>query len=344
MIELALSQSLATSEATPLDEWRAVARSADEAGLSFVGMADVVTRNFEMTVGLTLLALSTSSIRIASTVTNPLLRHPGVNAAAFASLQHITGGRMIFGISTGDSVLHNLGLGRATLADVRDHVETFRSLLATGRAVYRGRETRLPWAPAIVERPVPVFLAAKGPKSLRLAGEIADGVLTGQGFDPAVVDETLAHVRAGAEAAGRDAGEIEVWFQAPVAIDSDPARAIDAVLGDAVAAIRMPGWCGALTSPAVPEDVKERIRVLRARYDVGQHAASGNTNVGLAAELGLEEFLAGWLAVAGTEEDVVRRFRELEALGVRRLYVTNAAPDPRALLARLTRVRLATGA
>lgn len=101
MIELAISHSLATSEATPLEGWRGFAREVDEAGLSFIGMADVVTRNFEMTVGLTALALSTERTRIASTVTNPLIRHPGVNAAAFASLQRISGGRMIFGIGTG---------------------------------------------------------------------------------------------------------------------------------------------------------------------------------------------------------------------------------------------------
>jgi hypothetical protein len=47
----------------------------------------------------------------------------------------------------------------------------------------------------------------------------------------------------------------------------------------------MPGWCAALTSPVVPEAVKEGIRTLRARYDLGQHPASGNTSARQADEL-----------------------------------------------------------
>lgn len=342
MIELAISQSLATSEATPIVAWRAFARRADEAGLSFVGMADVVTRNFELTVGLTALALSTERIRVVSTVTNPLLRHPGVTAAAFASLQRISGGRMALGIGTGDSVLHNLGLRPARLAEVREHVEVFRSLLATGRAVYRGSECRLPWAPELAPAGVPVFLAAKGPKALRLAGEIADGVLTGQGFSPDVVEQTLAYVREGAEATGREADDVEVWFHAPVAVDDDPEAARDAVLGDAVAAARMPGWCAALTSPAVPDEIRAAVGRLRERYDLSTHAARSSSNARLALDEGLADFLARWYGIAGTAEEVAGRFRELEAIGVRRLYVATASEDPLALLDGVLRARALT--
>jgi 5,10-methylenetetrahydromethanopterin reductase len=307
-------------------------------------MADVVTRNFEMTVGLTALALSTTKTRIASTVTNPLVRHPGVNAAAFASLQKISGGRMIFGIATGHSMVTNLGLRRARLDEVREHVDAFRALLERGHTVYRGRECRVPWAPELVEKRVPVFIAAEGPKALRCAGEIADGVLTGRGFARDIVEETLADIRRGADAAGRNPNDIEVWFHAPVAVHDDPTSAMNAVLGDAVNAIAMPGPCTALTSSEVSDETKRRIRRLRERYNPARHAARGDENARLAREEGLDAFLAAWFAIAGTPEDAARRIREVEALGVDRLYVTTATSDPHQLLTRLLEAhRLSNG-
>jgi alkanesulfonate monooxygenase SsuD/methylene tetrahydromethanopterin reductase-like flavin-dependent oxidoreductase (luciferase family) len=64
---------------------------ADEAGMSFIGARDIMNRNYECYVLMTMLAMTTSRARFMSTVTNT--RHPAVAAASWASLQDLSDGR-----------------------------------------------------------------------------------------------------------------------------------------------------------------------------------------------------------------------------------------------------------
>ena len=333
-----VSQSLVTSERTPVDEWCALARSADDAGADCIGFADALTRNFELTVGLTLLATATTRARIVSTVTNPVARHPAVVAAAFASLQLVSGGRMALGISTGDSGVRNLGADPARLEDVTEFIRTFRELLQRGESVYRGRTCRLPWAPEEVA-PVPVFMAARGKRSLDLAGRIADGVLTGQGLTASIVAETLERIDRGSQAAGRQ--RPEVWFHAPVCIDADRDAAEAAVLGDVVGAARMPGWCPALEESSDPR-TRAGIARIREEYNLAGHMAVGGENARLVDSLELRRYLVDTFAVVGGRDEVAARLRELESRGVERLFVTTSSmPDPDETFAALQEIALA---
>ncbi|MHB1594340.1 MAG: LLM class flavin-dependent oxidoreductase, partial [Streptosporangiaceae bacterium] len=84
------------------------------------------------------------------------------------------------------------------------------------------------WLPAAHLRfdgpPVPIYLAAMGPRMLALAGEVADGAL-GLSFPPERAPAAAALVRAGAEAAGRDPAAIDVPACFWCSVDDDPERA-----------------------------------------------------------------------------------------------------------------------
>jgi alkanesulfonate monooxygenase SsuD/methylene tetrahydromethanopterin reductase-like flavin-dependent oxidoreductase (luciferase family) len=79
-----------------------------------------------------------------------------------------------------------------------------------------------------VQRPLPIYLAAMGPKNLALAGEIADGCI-GFLFDPAHGAETRAALKEGADRSGRDLEGFDLAVTTQVRVDDDLDAALDAM-------------------------------------------------------------------------------------------------------------------
>ena len=75
------------------------------------------------------------------------------------------------------------------------------------------------------DEPVPIYVAASGPLAAKLAGRAGDGFICTSGKDPALYEELLANVAAGAEAAGRDPGAIRRMIEIKVSYDRDRERA-----------------------------------------------------------------------------------------------------------------------
>ena len=154
---------------------------------------------------LTMAALSTTRLRIGTAVTNPLSRHPAVTAVAAATVDEISGGRFILGIGAGDRPLLALGLTPSRLGDLGAAVEDIRRLWrgetvdADGAGfAFRNAHLRIPARPDL-----PVYLSASGPKTLALAGGMADGVLILTGLFGAAAEWAVSCVRRGADDGGR---------------------------------------------------------------------------------------------------------------------------------------------
>jgi 5,10-methylenetetrahydromethanopterin reductase len=169
-------------------------------------------------------ALTTDRIRLAAGVTNLRTRHPSVTASALQTLEEAAPGRTALGIGTGDSSVKTLGWSPSRLAELEEGVAHIRDLGA-GRAIdLGGGPVHLHGATGRVP---PLVLGATGPKSLRLAGRVADGVLMMVGIDPALVARALDHVEAGLAAAGRRREDIEVCVGAVCSVvdgDTDVVR------------------------------------------------------------------------------------------------------------------------
>src|SRR5438105_3327623 len=132
---------------------------------------------------LTLAAMNTQRLKLGLNVTNPGTREPTVTASAFATLQDVSGGRMVIGVGRGDSARRVIGQKPTTVAELERAVAMMRDLM-NGRPVdWNGTEVELKWAKGRPE--VPVYVAGYGPRVLAVAGRCADGVII-QLADPGV--------------------------------------------------------------------------------------------------------------------------------------------------------------
>lgn len=150
------------------------------------------------------MAQATERIQLITGVTTPLFRfHPGVVAQAAATLDRLSGGRFVLGVGTGENINEGpLGYEFPAYAErnarMTEALEIMRRLLDGEKLTYDGKfyvtdRARL-YSPPV--GPVPILLAAGGPKSAALAGELAQGVITSV-KDPAetmekVVDPLMA--------------------------------------------------------------------------------------------------------------------------------------------------------
>ena len=176
---------------------------------------------------LTLAARASARLALGTAVTNPVTRHPGVTAVAAATVAEISGGRLPLGIGAGDRPLLSLGERPARLADLETSIEVIRALWAGEHVTARGASFALDdahyrFAPVPA---IPVWVSATGPKTLELAGRVADGVILLAGLHPDGIKFALEHIDRGAErAAGRDARP-EVTVFAYGAIDDEDEEA-----------------------------------------------------------------------------------------------------------------------
>ena len=142
------------------------ARLVEDLGYEILGISDSQSICRDVYMTLALCAVNTERIRLGPRVITPITRHPAVAACAAATLEELAPGRTMLGIGSGDSAAFNIGLRPASLAELRAYAETIRSLLTEGSATYHGAQATLTWK----RTRVPIYLAASGPKTLRLAG------------------------------------------------------------------------------------------------------------------------------------------------------------------------------
>ena len=167
------------------------------------------------------LAAATQDIKLGLGVANPYTRHPALLAMASATLDRISGGRFLLGLGRSDrSVIRDrMGIPYSSpLATLEETVCTVRDLLSGARI----GNTRLSISPA-QEKP-PIYLAAIGPKALRLAGAIADGVLLNAYTPTAYVRYAVKEVRRAAEEAGRDPRSVDIACMLTVRLTDDAER------------------------------------------------------------------------------------------------------------------------
>ena len=157
-----------------------------------------------------LCARRTNTIKLGTNVTNPSSRIAPITANSFGTLNVIAPGRVILGIGTGNTARRTLGMPAARLAALRAHIDTCRGLLRGETVPYqegdRMRKIRFlnPDSGFVnLADEIPVYIAGSGPKTLELAGEIADGVILFGTVGDGLLEYTLGHVRRGAERAGK---------------------------------------------------------------------------------------------------------------------------------------------
>jgi 5,10-methylenetetrahydromethanopterin reductase len=289
---------------------------ADAYGFDRISVGDTQLNNLECFAALGLAATRTRRALLGPGVTNAVTRDVGVMANGLASLDVISGGRAFCLIARGDGAVRNAGLKPATVAQMRDYFLALRDLLDTGSADFRGRRVRLPWAGRYARR-VPLYLVAEGPRMLRMAGEIADGVFVGSGLTPEVVRETLETVHAGARSAGRDPAELDIWWDTRSGIALTHGDALERAR-ESLASVGNHAFRAGFEGKHVPAELHGRLREYQRRFDYSEKGTSAQ-NGPLMDELGLTDYFTERFGVVGTPDEVVKRLRELESIGVTRI-------------------------
>jgi 5,10-methylenetetrahydromethanopterin reductase len=149
---------------------------------------------------------ATDNLRFGTAVTNAITRHFTVTASGHATLEDMHPGRVILGIGRGDSSIRTLGMKPLKIKEMREVIPRIRALVRGEALDLDGTEIRITFA----QRDIPIMLGCSGPRSMRLAGELADAVTIELGANPKAIGWALEHVRAGAEDAGRDPAGIRV--------------------------------------------------------------------------------------------------------------------------------------
>src|SRR5215471_16226340 len=180
-------------------------------------------------------AATTGSIKVGSGVINNWTRNAALIAATFSTLDDLAPGRILCGLGVWwEPLASKVGVARRKpLQAMRETVEVVRRLLRRENVTFKGEFVQLEDVEIDIvhgdrsPKSVPIYIGATGMKMMELSGEIADGVLLNYLVSPDYNREAMAHLKAGAERAGRNLADIDRPQLVVCSLDDDRARALD---------------------------------------------------------------------------------------------------------------------
>ncbi|WP_031029897.1 TIGR03842 family LLM class F420-dependent oxidoreductase [Streptomyces sp. NRRL WC-3725] len=258
---------------------------------------------------------NTQKLKVGPMVTNPGTRTWEVTASTFATLNDMFGNRTVCGIGRGDSAMRVAGRKPNTLARISEAMKVIRALARGEEADLGGTKIRFPWIKEGAE--LPVWMAAYGPKALKMTGEEADGFIL-QLADLYLTEYMVKAVKDAAVAAGRDPSEVTICVAAPAYVTEDDSPEALAHARDQCR------WFGGMVgnhvadlvtrygehSAQVPEELTDYIKA-RQGYDYAHHGRSGNPDTAFVPDESVDRF-----CVIGPVEKHVEKLTALRALGV----------------------------
>ena len=223
----------------PAEELLAAAQAADELGYYACYSADEIYHK-DAWLLLAAAAERTKSIRLGPCVAPVYLRDPAQIAQLVATLDELSRGRAEVVLGIGNlATLEQYGIewrGTRPVARLREAHRVIRMLLDEGSIDFEGdffRYKGVSTAANPVQEHVPAKLGAMGgPKSMELAGEIADGLHAACAYSTEALRYAVHHLTAGAERAGRDADRLDIGdsLLGAIAPDADVARRAGRIL------------------------------------------------------------------------------------------------------------------
>jgi len=305
----------------PVAEYVRLARVAEAAGFDqFWVSHDLFVRSAP--VILAAVAQATKRIEFGTCIVNPYTLHPSEIAMFAATLDELSGGRFRLGIGAGAAeFLKWVEIPQERpLRDTRRAIEQIRAVLSGKPAPGWQPEAYLRFP----SRQLQLYLAAMSPNMLRLAGEVADGVLPLL-FPPEHYETVLPFIREGAERSGRALDEIDIAACIWCSISEDRETA-ETVLKDKIA------YYGHALSPLI----WQRLGLTQEDFRPIERALMVERDPERARSLVDERMLR--IGVVGTPRDLIPRLEALVALGVRHLsFGPPLGPDPAAAIETLGR-------
>lgn len=199
----------------PPERLKSATLAAEAAGVTELWLWEDCFRESAFAAASAMLAW-TEHLRVGIGVSPMPLRNVALTAMEIATIERMFPGRLIPGVGHGvQSWMAQVGARPASpLTLMREYVPALRALLAGEEVTTAGRyvqldHVRLDWPPATAPA---VIAAGEGPKTLQLAGEIADGALLPAGWAPRRVREAQQLIGEGVDAAARQTPHDTVVF------------------------------------------------------------------------------------------------------------------------------------
>ena len=226
-----LPVSCAIPALEPFDAAIRHARLADELGYDSINFSHIASRDsFTMAAAL---AVHTERVALGTAVAPIYHRSPASMAQTAATIDDISGGRFRLGLGVGHRVTmggwHGQEIGKPTV-EMREYVAIVRAILAgepppegqrwTSNFAFMGLEPRAG---------IPIYQAALSPAMLRLAGEIADGVVLWATPSDYVRDVVVPEVARGRERASKPVEGFAILAAVPSAVGENRAAALDGI-------------------------------------------------------------------------------------------------------------------
>jgi 5,10-methylenetetrahydromethanopterin reductase len=202
-----------------------LARRAEAAGVDELWVAEDLGLHGGVALATAVLA-ATYQVPVGLGIAPAAARNPAFLAMQAATLGQLAPGRFRLGIGHGmPDWMRAVGAWpRSSLARLEETIVVVRRLLAGEEVTHHGREVTID-AVHLTTAPVdvPLLAGVRGPRSLELAGRVADGVVLAGWSGPAYVERARATVTDAARAAGRDDHAPTVVASARFALDGgDP--------------------------------------------------------------------------------------------------------------------------
>jgi len=205
-----------------VDAFATDVKRAEALGWDAALQPDSQLRRRDTYVLLAAAARVTQRVTLGPLLANPVNRHPTVTASSIATIDELAPGRVLLGWGVGDTAVRLAGLRPARVKELEASTRLMRTLLDGGEVeVGAERPARLPH-----HRPVPIWVAAGGPRTLRMAGGVADGVFIRVGTHAANIRAAVDAIRAGAREAGRDPASVGLGAIFHTVLVDEPARAM----------------------------------------------------------------------------------------------------------------------
>jgi F420-dependent oxidoreductase-like protein len=282
------------------------AARADELGFDSVYTTHIAQRD-----SLTLLAAfatKTEKVKLGTGVLPIFSRTPCSTAQAAATIDELSGGRMVIGLG----VSHKITVENWFDAEITKPVTQMREYATIVRSVLLGEQppegeffnSKFQFMGYEARKDLPVYIGALSPNMLQLAGEIGDGVmlwLCGPEYIERVV---VPEVAKGREKAGKSMDDFDVVAAVPVGLTDDPDSARDAMRGQLVTYASLPFYRRMLEASGFEDDLKA--------FDAGM--ADGDVD---RAKAGLSDRMIDSLIGAGDADAVraaVQRYRDAGAV------------------------------
>jgi 5,10-methylenetetrahydromethanopterin reductase len=266
-------------------------------------------------------AARTSRITLGPLLETPAMRPAAVAAGSIATLDLVSDGRAMLVYGVGDTAVRWLGMRPSTVAELEAATRDARTLLAGGRLDTGAAE------PAWLRhaRPVPVWIAAGGPRTLRMAGRVADGVFLRVGTHPANLRVAVDAVRAGATEAGRDPAAVAIGIIVHTIRTQEPAS-VHAIRRSMAAGFYE--YSPALFSQAGLEWSGAPVEELKTKIWPDFHHADDLVAAGHLVDF-LDDETATSFSFSGTTEDVAAQLRAVrQAVPEASIVVPHPVPLP----------------